>query len=144
MLRIAFDIGGVLSKHPDIYMDLLKQLSQGTYLRESLVEVFVITDMQRDKAIETLKLNGFLEPVGWIQERNVLSADYEQYGEMCKDVLLKSLGIDIFFDDFIGYVAGDGAPVRCLVMPDATKPYYHPTWKTVDDTENFGRKTFAK
>jgi len=53
----------------------------------------------------------------------------------------KELGIDILIDDFIGYVAVEGAPVRLLVMPDATKPYYDPNWKTDGSEGDFGRRT---
>ena len=52
---------------------------------------------------------------------------------MCKAVLLSELKIDIFFDDFIGYLAWDSslgpAPIRLLVMPDPYKPYWADSWK---------------
>lgn len=137
-MRIAFDIGGVLSKHPQLYLSLIRKLLSESVMNNDSFEVFVITDMDRNKALDSLRLNDFLYPNGPIYEQNVLSADYSQHGEMCKDVLLKALGIDIFFDDFVGYVVGNGAPVRLLVMPDAAAAYYHDDWKTPDEA-SFGR-----
>jgi len=129
-VKIAFDIGGVLSKYPDLFRPLVVQLQAAG------VQVFVITDVpDRSEVLEMLRLNDF----AMIPEANVYSADYATHGETCKAVLLREQGIDMFFDDFIGYVAVDGCPVRCLVMPDATRPYYHETWKTVGTSWDFGR-----
>jgi len=133
-LRVAFDIGGVLSKYPEVFRPLIVRLLQ------SGVEVFVITDMKdRDGIIETLRLNAF----DMIPNDHVYSADYDVHGEACKAVLLRDLKIDVFFDDFVGYVAPHGSPVRCLVMPDETRPYYHDEWKIVGSSWDGGRCRYS-
>jgi hypothetical protein len=132
-MRIAFDIGGVLSKYPGVFGPLLDVLhyhgnSQG-------VEVWIISDMHPEqKIIDMLELNG----IAFLKHR-VRSADYQTHGEMCKAVLCKELGIDLLVDDFPGYVAA-GEHVRLLVMPNPTEPYYHDEWKTDGSEGAFGRR----
>jgi hypothetical protein len=131
-VRFAFDIGGVISKYPDLYRELIDDLMVRGHT------IYILTDMHpMDKVVKTLDING-------INRHGILIADYERHAEMSKDVLLKEYEIDFFFDDFIGYVVGDGAPIRCLVMPDAVSPYYHPNWKTVDGEADFGRRRYTK
>lgn len=143
-MKIAFDIGGVLSKYPDQFREMLKDFSNS--------EIFVITDMH-DKAevVKMLTDNGFIKtvvgfgPIGPIYEQNVYCADYKTHGDMCKAVLLKELGIDIFFDDFVGYTNWDSslgpAPIRLLVMPDPWKPYWADSWKVPVESD-FGRRRY--
>jgi len=127
--KIAFDVGGVLSKYKsirDLYCNLTRNCSG--------IQTFVISDMHpAEKIIEMLELNG-LPHYG-----NVYSADYSSHGENCKKVLCEQLGIDILIDDFIGYVAG-GKHVRLLVMPDPEEPYYSDDWKTDGSEGDFGRR----
>lgn len=131
-LRVARDIGGVISKYPDVIRTFAQTLTAGG------AEVYVITDMHDQPAVcATLARNGF----GFIDPARVHCADYATHGEGCKAVLLRDLQIDVMLDDFVGYVAIPGCPVRCLVMPDATQPYWHPTWQTGDDLE-FGRRVY--
>jgi hypothetical protein len=133
-MKVAFDIGGVLSKYPDIFRPLVKKLLKAE------VDVHIITDMHDLGQIdEMLRLNGFDTSTFHIH-----SADYATHGEGCKAELLRELGIDIFFDDFIGYVAVPGCPIRCLVMPDATRPYYHESWKGVPGEPEFGRRVYKE
>lgn len=131
-LRIAFDIGGVLSKHPDLWRRLLRLLATFPLA----AEVHVITDMPRDKAVRALADNDF----NMLPPSQIHSADYAADGEACKAVLCERLGIDILIDDFIGYVAVPGAPVRLLVMPDCDRPYYHDGWITDGTEGEFGRR----
>lgn len=133
-MRVAFDIGGVLSKYPETFRALIKKFGPP--------EVYVISDMHpKEKIVALLKLNDieYWEP-------NVYSADYDQYGEACKAILLDELKIDLFFDDFIGYVAipGQYKTIRCLVMPDAELPYYADTWKMPEGEPVFGRRTYKR
>ncbi len=132
-IRVAFDIGGVLSKYPAIMRALTTALVAGG------AEVHVITDMQ-DKAdvVRQLQANEF----GHIPAANVHCADYAKFGEGCKAELLRELNIDVFLDDFIGYVSAGGCPVRLLVMPDASKPYYADEWKTAGAEKDFGRRVY--
>jgi hypothetical protein len=138
-MRVAFDVGGVLSKYPEQFRQLIKTLRSPTWCVGS--EVFVISDMHpKQKIVDILRLNDFSD----IPEENVYSADYDTYGEACKAILLEELKIDMFFDDFIGYVAVGGAPIRLLVMPDAETPYYADSWKMPEGEPTFGRRTYTK
>lgn len=140
MIKVAFDIGGVLSKYPEIFRALLAKLTEPGV--GQVVEVHVISDMHpKEKIIEVLTLNGFM---GYFTPERVHSADYDEYCEGCKAILLEELGIDVFFDDFIGYVTPGGAPVRLLVMPDHEKPYYADSWKMPEGEPEFGRRRFTK
>ena len=140
-LRVAFDIGGVVSKYPAEFKLMIEALNRGG------AQVFVISDMKKEKIIETLRLNKLLGDA-WdedlIDESYVFSADYDVHGEGCKAILLEDLEIDMFFDDFIGYAAAGGCPIRLLVMPDASKPYWHEEWKTPDGDGEFGRRKYSK
>lgn len=126
LIRIAFDIGGVLSKYPHIWKPIIMVMAP--------LDVHIITDMHpNEKAVQVVHGNGFT----MIPADHIHSADYAKYGEACKAVLCKELEIDILIDDFIGYVADPGATIRLLVMPNSAEPYYHPNWKT--DEGVFGR-----
>lgn len=134
-MRVAVDIGGCISKYPDQFRMLMITLGVN-------MEMFVITDMH-DKAevMQMLRDNRFDIP-----EHHVYCADYAQYGDFCKAKLLQELQIDFFIDDFLGYVDWDSsfgkAPIRLLVMPDATQPYWHDSWKVKDESD-FGRRKYS-
>ena len=129
-MRIAFDVGGVLSKYPQF-----KQLLETLHFSK-MIEVWIISDMHpMEKIIDMLELNGV-----WFYKHRVRSADYKRHGEMCKAILCEELSIDMLFDDFPGYVAS-GKHVRLLVMPSPTEPYYHDDWKTDGSEGDFGRRT---
>lgn len=129
-MKIAFDVGGVISKHPAVFKTLLAALH-----RSKEVEVWIISDMHPEqKIIDMLQLNG----VEFLMHR-VRSAAYQIHGELCKQVLCDELGIDLLIDDFPGYVA-TGKHVRLLVMPDPHLDYYHVDWKTDGSEGNFGRR----
>lgn len=132
--RVAFDIGGVISKYPELRA-MAECLARGG------AEIFVITDIHdRAHVLDVLAANAF----GFVPSENVRTADYDRHGEGCKAEILRELEIDVFLDDFIGYVTPGGAPVRCLVMPDASRPYYHETWTTLGGEATFGRRTYSK
>lgn len=139
-MKIAFDVGGVLSKHPAVFFALIETLSQGerAILAQGYsggVEVHIISDMHpKEKITEMLRMNGYN-----IHHERVHSADYKTHGELCKQVLCDELGIDLLIDDFPGYVA-TGKHVRLLVMPDPHTDYYHADWKTDGSEGNFGRR----
>ncbi len=140
-MKIAFDIGGVLSKYPDIFRPLLRRLllqfRGGDSEELNDIEVYILSDMKpHAKAVKFCHDNGFLVP-----PENVICADYEAHGENCKAIACEELGIDLLVDDFPGYVAQIGSPrVRLLVMPDPSQDYYHPDWKTDGSEGNFGRR----
>ncbi len=134
-MKIAFDIGGVISKYPKQFLSLIYSLNKDH-------EIFIITDMHdKNKIKQQLRDNGF----DFINFDNVYTADYTNYGELCKAVLLKELKIDMFFDDFVGYVQWDSkfgpAPIRFLLQPDPFQPYWNDTW-LCDDSSDFGRRRY--
>jgi hypothetical protein len=134
--RIAFDIGGVLSKYPDKFRPFIAQLVHVG------IEVFVITDMQDvEKIYEMLVLNDF----GMIPKSNIYSANYVEHGDGCKAELLRELEIDLFFDDHLPYMMLPGDTILTLVMPTPFKPYWSPEWKVPDDgDQEFGRRFYKK
>lgn len=142
-LKIAFDVGGVISKYPEEFFVLVEVLMRGSDAlavlsgQKDIIEVHVISDMHpRQKISDMLRRNGWNVPYD-----RVHSADYKAHGESCKAVLCKELGIDILVDDFIGYVATPGSPlVRLLVMPDPALPYYADSWETDGSEGDFGRR----
>lgn len=133
--RIAFDIGGVLSKYPQVLVPMMFTLGHG-------YEVHVITDMHdRDEVIVLLRRNGVGE--GHVRDDHVHVSDYEQHGDACKAVLLRDLGIDVLVDDHPGYLVWPWptpAPLRLRVEPDPRRPYWHPGWKC--DGGEFGRRCY--
>lgn len=135
-LRVALDIGGVMSKYPDTMRAFAKALLAGDG------EVHVVTDMHdHEDVLQQLEVNGF----DFIPAANVHCADYKTHGEGCKAELLEKLGIHLILDDFIGYVAVPGGAVRCLVMPDASQPYWHPTWNAGKaEGSDFGRRVYRR
>lgn len=140
MLRIGFDVGGVISKYPEKFYELLAALDFCAG-HGAPIELYILTDMHPlDKVKETLKLNNLLQ---FFTNEEILIADYEKYGEAAKAVLCREHKIDIFIDDFIGYVADPGATIRLLLMPDSTKPYWADSWK-VTDNHDFGRRRYDK
>jgi hypothetical protein len=134
-MKIAFDIGGVLSKYPDTFRRLVDKLQSADPGRKSSVEVVIISDMHDiDQMHRMLKMNNFA-----IERAQIFSADYAQYGEYCKTQLCNQLGVDILIDDFIGYLA-EGDFIRLLMMPNVDEPYYHDDWKTDGSEGDFGRR----
>lgn len=130
-MKIAFDIGGVLSKYPAL-IALLNVCDAHPHC-----EVHVISDMHPvEQTRKMLAMNWIRLPDG-----RVHSADFAKHGEKCKAVLCEELGIDILVDDFAGYVGKPGSPpCRLLVMPDVDEPYYHDRWKTDGSEGGFGRR----
>lgn len=96
----------------------------------------------KEEVLKQLDENGF----GLIRKENVYCADYDKHGELCKAVLLRDLKIDMFFDDFVGYTMWPSefgpAPIRCLIMPDGFRPYWHEGWKC--NGGEFGRRVYKR
>lgn len=141
MLKLAFDIGGILSKYPNEFKQLVRCIQMGNlenlrFSKDELVQIHIISDIKpHSKAVKIVHDNGFNIPYSRIHV-----ADYEKYGENCKAVLCKELDIDILIDDHIGYLSEPNCPpIRLLMMPDQYKPYYNDGWKTDGSEGNFGR-----
>lgn len=134
-MKIAFDIGGVLSKYTQVCKEWLAVMKTGG------AEVFILTDMHdRAQMLYMLALNGIDVPAD-----HVYTADYKKYGEACKAILMRQLGIDILVDDHPGYTIWpwpEPAPMRLLVQPDVRRAYYAPEWATDGKEGDFGRKAF--
>jgi hypothetical protein len=129
-IRIGFDIGGVLSKYPDLLRPIVTAL-----LASPEVEVHVLSDMfPHEKCVAFVRDNGFLIP-----PEHIHSCDYGEHGELCKAEKMRELSLDIMLDDFPGYLA-EGCALRLLVMPDPNRPYYADDWKTDGSEGNFGRR----
>jgi hypothetical protein len=131
---VAFDVGGVLSKRPEIFIPLLNALEASTE-----VEVYVVSDMHpKEKILDMLARNDIK-----IDPARVISSNYDEHGELCKTLVCKDLNIDVLIDDFPGYVAV-GDHVRLLMMPDPTRDYYADAWQTDGSEGNFGRRLRRK
>lgn len=126
-MKIAFDLGGVLSKHKEIRALYITLFSCND-------NVYIISDISpKEKLLGILKLNNIS-----CNPHHVFTADYKKYGENCKKVICEELGIDILIDDHMGYLV-QGNYVRLLVMPDASKAYFSDEWKTDGTEGDFGR-----
>jgi hypothetical protein len=137
-MRVAFDIGGVISKFPRICRQMIVALTRGG------AEVFILTDIHdRVSVLDVLRRNEICPPV---PEANVFTSDYAVYGEACKAVLVDRLAIDVLIDDHGGYVAwpwAQPAPMRLLVQPDQRRPYHAPEWETDGSEGDFGRHAYC-
>ena len=136
-MKIAFDIGGVLSKFPGHFSPIVRQLGER-------YEIHVITDMHdREEVARQLRVNGFSPPINL---ENVHIADYAAHGEAAKAVILRERVIDVLVDDFPGYLVWPWptpAPLRLQVMPDPRRPYWHRTWDSGTESD-FGRMVFME
>jgi hypothetical protein len=152
-MKIGFDIGGVLSKYPDAFKDVIGNwLYSGSEFCDH-IKIYFITDQHpKEQVVKTLIDNGFTGE--WLtnncQCRNgeleamVYCCDYDKYGNMAKAVIISELKLDMFFDDFDGYLQWDSKfgpqPILCKIMPDAFKPYWADSWKC--EGGEFGRKRY--
>lgn len=140
-IRVGWDIGGVISKYPDVFRPIFKLLNLAAG-----IEVYVVSDMKpHEKAVAFCRDNGFD-----IAPERVVCADYQTNGERCKEVVCEEHRIDVLIDDHMGYLMTpdygrgyDRPTVRLLVMPDPDRPYYHDSWKTDGSEGIFGRRNPA-
>jgi len=153
-MRIGFDIGGVISKYPEEFGDLIANLlhSESGEFQDGNFVCF-ITDMHpKEEVLKTLLDNGFsgefmTNHYIWEDKYNelIFCADYEKHGNMAKAVLIRDLKLDIFIDDFDGYLQWDSSlgpqPILLKVMPDGFKPYWHESWKCSGN--DFGRRKYV-
>lgn len=133
-MKIAFDLGGVITKYPTFFRNLIKVLRQEC-------EVYIISDIpSKEEIVKVLEMNNFE-----IDHNKIYSADYKQFGEMCKAVLCSKLKIDCIVDDLPAYLSKDNsvghAPIRLHLQPDAFLPYFADEWKN-DKEYEFGRNKY--
>lgn len=130
-MKVAIDMGGVISKYPRFFRSLFAALRGGP------IEVYVLSDMKdRAKLLWCLRENGFGEDL--VPDSRVLQASYDEHGELCKKVVCERLGIEMLMDDHAGYVCA-GSFLRLLVMPDPELDYYSEDWKAPPG-DTFGRR----
>lgn len=133
MLKISFDIGGVISKYPELFRKVI------TVMKSGGAEVFVLTDMaDREKTLSLLKTNGII-----LDDAHVLTADYGAEGEACKDILIQEHQIDIHVDDFPAYCANTSC-VNLFVWPNPDLPYFSDSFVTDGQEGKFGRQRPSK
>lgn len=126
--RISFDIGGVLSKYPEVFKPMVAALQAGG------AEVYVLTDMHdHAQSVRFVRGNGYDIP-----EDRILNSDYTAHGEDCKAVVIRERCIDVHVDDFAGYCAHNEC-VSLFVWPNPEKPYYHDDF-VAEGGGDFGRR----
>lgn len=130
-LKIGIDIGGVISKYPQIFTPIINALSKDGHL------IYIITDMHSYEDIyDMLDKNN----IPYNDDNfTVISSDFNKYGEACKSILGKNLELDLMIDDFPAYLQ-ETAKCNLLVLPNIKEPYYHDDWKTNGKEGDFGRR----
>lgn len=116
-MKVAFDIGGVISRYPNEMKAMMKALWHNE------VEVYILTDMNQQDAQAAREENDLF----FIAPERVLSADWSKYGDRCKTVVCEEHGIDILIDDRPDYVA-EGNFIGLVISPRPRVPYYHSSW----------------
>ena len=116
-MRVAFDIGGLISRYPEQMKTLMQALIRGG------IEVHIMTDMNPKDAMNAVLENG----ITFVDPRHVHSCDWSQHGDLCKTEMMAKMGIDVLIDDRPDYCAS-GDFIGLVLSPRAHVPYYHPTW----------------
>lgn len=115
VIKIGFDIGGVLSKYPEVFRPLLEALNA-----HPAFEVHVLTDVPPPRAVALVQRNGYNVPV-----ERIHSCDLKTHGHNCKAKKTEELGIDVMFDDHLPYL-GNMGKLRFHVLPENTRPFFAP------------------
>lgn len=116
-MKVAFDIGGVISRYPFEMKKLMLSLIKGG------VEVCIMTDMNAEDARNAVLENG----LDFIPTDQIYSCDWSRHGDLCKSKMIESLGVDILIDDRPDYCAA-GDFIGLVLSPRPDKNYYHDTW----------------
>lgn len=124
MIKVGFDIGGVLSKHPDIFQPMIEALNA-----HPAFEVHVLTDVLPPRSFRLVQENNITVP-----PERIHSCDYARYGDTCKAEKVRELGITLMIDDHLPYLLPMREdPVVCLrVLPDG-QDMFHPNFKQCRD-----------
>lgn len=115
MIRIGFDIGGVLSRYPEILGPMIEALNA-----DDRFEVHVLTDVPGPRAIDLIHKNGLSVP-----EDRIHSCDRAQHGDACKAAKIRELGIQLMIDDHLPYLGEVSGCARLHVLPDE-RPFFAP------------------
>ena len=114
-IRVGFDIGGVLSKYPEVFKPMIEALNA-----HPAFEVHVLTDVPAPRSIELVHKNGYQVPA-----ERIHTANYPLHGSNCKARKVEELGLALLIDDHLPYLENVKA-MRLHVMPDSSKPFFHP------------------
>ena len=110
-MKISFDLGGVVTKYPKIFVAIIKALQ-----KSEEIEVFILSDMKLKKS------KAILDKVGLeFSDENVFSADWERYGEECKAIIIRKEQIDLHIDDLPSYC--QSSAISLMVWPNNQLPY---------------------
>lgn len=119
LVRVSFDLGGVLTRAPHVVGALMRALAA-----DPGVDLFVLTDMARTSAREILERVGLSSA---IDEKHLVIADWGEHDEMCKVEARRALGIDLHVDDLPAYAQHtklpDGRPGLGLLLMPSALPY---------------------
>lgn len=136
VLRIAFDIGGVISRYPGEMKTLMQRLINGG------AYVFLLTDMNRADAHAACRENKLYNFIGHrgligsgingagtedLREQYILCANWSDYGDQCKTRLMEMNKINFLIDDRPDYCA-EGDYIGLVLSPRQHIPYYHNSW----------------
>lgn len=125
-MKIAFDIGGVITRYPAEMKTLMRALQAGG------IDVHIMSDIPMDTLRTLIELND----LAFIPVSNVHSADWAADQDMCKSKMCESLGIDMLIDDRPDYCAV-GNFIGLVVSPrPATTSYYAEGWKNLSEKCN--------
>jgi hypothetical protein len=122
-MKIAFDIGGVISRYPQQMIQFMRALTIGG------IEVHIVTDIPYHAALWLCQVNRIEVPFNQIH-----SCDWAKDGDLCKTKKCEELGIDILIDDRPDYCAV-GKFIGLVLSPRPTIPYYAPEWQSQSETE---------
>jgi len=116
-MKVAFDVGGLISRYPIQMKAMMKALIAGG------VEVYILTDMNQQDARAACETNG----IDFISQDRILSADWSCHGDLCKTRMCEAHGIDILLDDRPDYTA-HGDFIGLNLSPRPHTPYYADGW----------------
>lgn len=116
-MRVAFDIGGTISRYPNEMKAMMIAFMAGG------VEVHIMTDINPKDATKLIIANG----LDFVPANHVHSCDWSTYGDLCKTQMMEQLGIDVLIDDRPDYCAA-GNFIGLVVSPRPAVPYYHKSW----------------
>ncbi len=111
MIRISFDVGGVITKYPSEFVAIIDALQ-----KSKIIEVFILTDMDYQATKKILIKCGLK-----FKLQNILNADWEKYGERCKKVLIEKHNIHVHFDDLPSYC--QSSAISLFVWPNNDIPF---------------------
>ncbi len=115
-MKIAFDIGGCISRYPDLFRFLMYAVDVAGG------ETHILTDMNQDDARAAVNENQLI-----VRPDRIWSADWSKDGDLCKTKVMEKHGFDVLIDDRPDYVA-TGNFVGLVLSPRPDIPYYHHDW----------------